>query len=154
MYGYDRMPRTLLEDALPAQRHNLPLAGEEKVRDVLVGAGLTEIITYTMVDIADDVHLRADRVAANPDEYVKVLNPLTADRAHLRRSLLPGLLNTAHANLRFTDRVTIFEVGRVFHARPGETLPAEPRRLAGLMVGPRERQGWLPADGGRLASST
>ena len=150
IYGYDRMPHTLMEDELPPQRRNVALDGEEKVRDVLVGAGLTEIITYTMVDIADDARIRADKVAPDPVDYVKVLNPLAADRAHLRRSLLPGQLNTARANLRFTDRVATFEVGRVFYPRPGETLPAEPRRLSALMVGPREPQGWQPADASPL----
>ncbi len=146
IYGYDRMPHTLLEDALPPQRRNVSLEGEEKVRDVLVGAGLTEIITYSIVDITDDARVRADKAAADPAEYVKVLNPLSSDRAHLRRSLLPGLLNTARANLRFTDRVAVFEIGRAFFPRPGEILPAEPRRLAALMVGPREPQGWQPRD--------
>jgi len=146
IYGYDRMSLTLMEDALPPQRRNIALDGEEKVRDVLVGAGLTEIITYTMVDIADDARVRADKVAPDPADTVKVLNPLAADRAHLRRSLVPAQLNTARANLRFSDRVVTFEVGRVFYPRPGETLPAEPRRLSALMIGPREPQGWQPRD--------
>ena len=78
-----------------------------------------------------------------PYTHVTVLNPLTSDRAHLRRTLLPSLLNTARANLRFTDRVTIFELGRVFIPRPEETLPAEPRRVGAVMVGPREADTWL-----------
>lgn len=146
VYGYDRMPHTLLEDELPPQRRNMALEGEEKVRDVLVGGGLNEIITYTMIDISDDARVRADKAAADPVDYVKVLNPLTAERAHLRRSLLPNLLNTARANLRFADRVCIFELGRVFHPRPGEILPAEPRRVSATMIGPREPQGWQPRD--------
>ncbi len=121
IYGYDRMPHTLLEDELPPQRRNVSLEGEEKVRDVLVGTGLTEIITYSIVDITDDARVRADKAAADPAEYVKVLNPLSSDRAHLRRSLLPGVLNTARANLRFTDRVAVFEIGRVFTRGPARS---------------------------------
>jgi phenylalanyl-tRNA synthetase beta chain len=79
-----------------------------------------------------------------------VLNPLSADRAYLRRTLLPGLLNTARANLRFMDRVAIFEVGRVYIPRPGATLPAEPRRLGALLVGPREADCWLAHDASPL----
>ena len=84
------------------------------------------------------------------EPHVTVLNPLTADRAHLRRTLLPNLLNTARANLRFTDRIAIFEVGRVFHPRPDETLPAEPRRVAALLSGPREAGSWLAHDASPL----
>jgi len=146
VYGYDRLPITLMEDELPPQRRNVALEGEEKVRDILVGAGLDEVITYSMINIVDEGRLRADKATPDPADYVHVLNPLTVDRAHLRRTLLPGLLNTARANLRFLDRVAIFEVGRVFTPRPGETLPAEPRRLAALLVGPREPTTWLAHD--------
>ncbi len=145
VYGYDRMPHTLLRDELPPQRRNLALEGEEKVRDVLVGCGLTEVITYSMIDVRDEVKFYRDEAAATAP-HVVVLNPLAADRAHLRRTLLPSLLNTARANLRFTERVAIFELGRVFHPRPDQLLPAEPRRVAALLVGPREPQSWQPHD--------
>ena len=54
IYGYDRFPTTLLEDELPPQRRNVALEGEEKVRDVLAGAGLDEVITYSMIDVRDE----------------------------------------------------------------------------------------------------
>jgi len=146
VYGYDRLPMTLLRDELPPQRRNLALEGEETVRDILTGAGLDEIITYSIIDIADETRLRADQVPPNPADYIKVLNPLTSERTHLRRTLLPALLNTAGENLRFLDRVAIFELGRVFMPQPDATLPAEPRRLAALMVGPREPITWQPHD--------
>ena len=44
----------------------------------------------------------------------------------MRRSLLPTALETAAANLRFRERVEIFEVGKVFLQEPGEELPDEP----------------------------
>jgi phenylalanyl-tRNA synthetase beta chain len=52
IYGYDRLTPTLLADELPPQRHNLALEGEEKIRDIMVGCGLTEVITYSMVNLA------------------------------------------------------------------------------------------------------
>ncbi len=151
IYGYDRLTPTLLADELPPQRRNLALEGEERVRDILVGAGLDEVITYSMIDIRDEERLRggsspADEIPGLAEPSVKVLNPLSSDRAHLRRTLLTGLLTTARANLRFMDRVAIFEVGRVFHARPDQILPAEPRRVAALMTGPREATTWLAHD--------
>lgn len=151
IYGYDRLTPTLLADELPPQRRNLALEGEEKVRDVLAGAGLDEVITYSMIDIRDEEKLKAKpptitEIPGLAEPSVTVLNPLSVDRAHLRRTLLTGLLTTARANLRFVDRVAIFEVGRVFHARPDQPLPAEPRRVAALMTGPREASTWLTHD--------
>ena len=161
IYGYDRLTPTLLEDELPPQRRNVALEGEEKVRDILAGAGLEEVITYSMIDVRDEAKLGRGEVASPADgadlggetpplRYVTVLNPLTADRGHLRRTLLPSLLNTARNNLRFADRVAIFEVGRVFIPQPDEVLPAEPRRLAAVMIGPREAATWLGHDAAPL----
>ena len=156
IYGYDRLTPTLLADELPPQRRNVALEGEEKVRDILAGAGLEEVITYSMIDVRDEAKLSRGEVASPaggeipPLQYVTVLNPLTADRGHLRRTLLPSLLNTARNNLRFADRVAIFEVSRVFIPQPDEVLPAEPRRLAAVMIGPREAATWLGHDAAPL----
>ena len=57
IYGYDRLAPTLLEDELPPQRRNVALEGEEKVRDILAGAGLDEVITYSMIDVRDEAKL-------------------------------------------------------------------------------------------------
>jgi phenylalanyl-tRNA synthetase beta chain len=46
IYGYDRIPTTTLSDTLPPQRTNTELLVEERIRDLLVRAGLQEIITY------------------------------------------------------------------------------------------------------------
>src|SRR5262245_14445497 len=52
MYGYDRIPTTHLADDLPEQQPNPSLELEDKVRDVLVGAGLDETITYSLTNMA------------------------------------------------------------------------------------------------------
>ncbi|OQA42746.1 MAG: Phenylalanine--tRNA ligase beta subunit [Chloroflexi bacterium ADurb.Bin325] len=148
IYGYDRMAGTLLEDELPRAPRNLKLESEEKVRDVLTGCGLDEVITYSMIDLRDEAKLLGAAAAAQP--HVTVLNPLSVERGHLRTTLLPELIRTARANLRFTERVAIFELGRIFIPRPDETLPAEPRRLATLLVGPREPASWLSHDTGPM----
>jgi phenylalanyl-tRNA synthetase beta chain len=141
IYGYDRLPTTLLQDELPQTQRNVRLEAEEKVRDILVGCGLDEVITYSMIDVRDEAKLR---LAQTP--HVTVLNPLTIERGHLRVTLLPSLIEAAQANLRFLERVAIFEVGRVYLPQPGQELPAEPRRVAVLLAGPREAGTWLKHD--------
>jgi phenylalanyl-tRNA synthetase beta chain len=141
VYGYDRMPATLLEDELPRTPRNVALEAEEKVRDVMTGCGLDEVITYSMIDVRDEAKLGLPALG-----HVTVLNPLSAERGHLRVTLLPALIETAQANLRFTERVAIFEVGRVYIPRPEQELPAEPVRLSALLAGPREPNSWLKRD--------
>jgi phenylalanyl-tRNA synthetase beta chain len=53
-----------------------------------------------------------------------------------------SLLETLRDNLRFTERVAIFEVARVYLPQPGQDLPEEPRRLGIVMSGPRHTTSW------------
>ena len=64
IYGYDRLPATLLEDELPRTPRNVALEAEEKVRDVMTGCGLDEVITYSMIDTRDEAKLGLAPVAA------------------------------------------------------------------------------------------
>lgn len=65
----------------------------------------------------------------------------------MRHSLLATGLETAAANLRFRERVEIFEVGKVFLLGKGDDLPAEPRRLSIVITGPRSERHWLATGG-------
>lgn len=141
IWGYDRFPMTALADVLPPMHPNTRLEGAERVRDILTGCGLDEVITYSLVDIEDERRLL--RRNLDPVQYLRVRNPLSAERAYLRQTLLPSLLRTARENFRFVEQVTIFEIGAVYLPVPGQQLPAEPRRLGILMSGPREPRAWL-----------
>src|SRR5262249_18516623 len=59
VHGYDRLPATLLRDQLPEQHTNRPLVLEERVRDVLVDAGLQEVMTYALTEPAREAPLHA-----------------------------------------------------------------------------------------------
>ena len=143
IWGYDRFPTTLMRDELPPQRPNPRLEGAERVRDILVGCGLDEVITYSLIDLKDEGKLRPQGPTPDPDHYLRLRNPLSAERTYLRQTLLPSLLHTTRENLRFLDRVNIFEIGAIYQPLKGETLPDEPRRLSIVMTGPREEQTWL-----------
>ena len=143
IHGYNRLPPTRLADELPPQRENFKLNGVEKVRDLLVGAGLDEVITYSLNSPLDEAKLRL-QTDASESTQISLLNPLSQERSHLRQTLLVGLLQTARENLRLLSRIQIFEVGGVFLPQEGETLPAEPRRLATLLTGPRQADAWQP----------
>ncbi|MDH7486924.1 MAG: phenylalanine--tRNA ligase subunit beta [Anaerolineae bacterium] len=143
IWGYDRFPTTLMRDELPPQRANPRLEGAERVRDLLIGCGLDEVITYSLLSLEDEGRLRPQGPPPDPAGYLHLRNPLSAQRATLRQTLLPGLLHTVRSNLRFLDRVAIFEIGAVYLPVEGQTLPAEPRRLGVVMTGPREERSWL-----------
>jgi phenylalanyl-tRNA synthetase beta chain len=97
---------------------------ERATREVLVGAGLDEVINYAFV---------AD--AAGGAARVRLANPLAEDQGALRDSLVvPGLLKVLQSNARHGVRdVRVFELGRAFLPAPG--LPREERRLGLLITG-------------------
>jgi phenylalanyl-tRNA synthetase beta chain len=143
IWGYDRFPTTLMRDELPPQRDNPRLAGAKRVRDLLVGCGLDEVITYSLVSLEEEGKLHPGRPAPPANEYLQLRNPLSSEQDTLRQTLLPSLFRTTCANLRFLDRVAVFEIGRVYLPVEGEQLPEELRRLGIVMTGPREERSWL-----------
>ncbi len=153
IHGYDQLPLTLIDEPLPPLRTNVALTGEERLRDRLVRLGLDEVISYSLVDPQDEVRLAADgRTLALPGTPLRLRNPLAPERSQMRRTILPGLLRTAWSNLRHTERIAIFEIGRIYYregapqVEAGVTGVAEPRRVALLLTGPREGAWWSASD--------
>jgi phenylalanyl-tRNA synthetase beta chain len=143
LHGYDRLPATLLTDALPAQSNNEPLLFEERIRDLLTGLGLQEAVTYSLTTPEKE-----QMIGLPQGEYVRLLNPISSERSVMRRSVLAGDLEVAERNLRNTDSVRLFEIGSVYLPRPGAKLPDEPRRLALVLCGRRRPESWADAGKG------
>jgi phenylalanyl-tRNA synthetase beta chain len=142
VHGYDRLPATLLADSLPEQTGNPDLEREEQVRDRLAAAGLQEVITYSLTTPEREAPLQPG------DEYVKLRNPISTERAVMRRTVLAGVLEVAAANLQHTDTLKLFEIGPVYLPKPGEKLPDEPRRLAIILAGKRSKLFWQEGSAG------
>jgi phenylalanyl-tRNA synthetase beta chain len=136
IHGYDQLPATDLADQLPEQ-HPSPLELEDRVRDGLVNAGLQEVITYALTTPESEARLGLD-----PVEYVRLLNPISSERVVMRHSVLASVLEVAAANARHANQVRLFEIGRVYLPRAGQKLPEEPRRLAFVLMGPRQPEFW------------
>lgn len=133
-YGYERLPTTRMRDELPPEHDDRALRGEEVLQNLLVAAGLQEVITYSVVDWRQEGPLHPDGAVSESD-YVRLQNPLAADRQWMRRLVLPGLLGAARDNARFAEAIRLFEVGRVFEPVAGEDLPDEPSRVAAVFIG-------------------
>ena len=142
IHGLDRIPCTL-----PARRSGhgglLPSqAALRRVEDLLVGAGLSQVITYSFTD-----DRWPDRLRLGPDDQrrsgVRITNPLSSDQSVMRTMLLPGLLATAQRNVSVREeRISIFEMGRVFRPSGGE-LPEETTHIGLLVAGEWEEPSWL-----------
>jgi phenylalanyl-tRNA synthetase beta chain len=135
--GFDRIGRTLPDThgqvgMLTARQHERRL-----VADALVGLGLSEAITLSLVSPAD-----LERAGAPLDRVVRATNPLRAEESVLRTAVLPGLLRAVAGNrAQGLADVALFEMGRVFltslqRRRAGDSpLPDEPEHVALALAG-------------------
>ncbi|MEU3947000.1 phenylalanine--tRNA ligase subunit beta [Streptomyces sp. NPDC029526] len=169
--GYENLPATLPRP--PAGRGLSPRQRlHRRVGRALAGAGYVEAPNYPFVSeqVFDQLGLAADDPARR---VVRLTNPLNDEEPALRTSLLPGLLGALRRNDgRGTHDLALFETGLVFHPRPEQrtagrlpvdrrptdeelagldaALPEQPRHVAVVLAGARERDGWWgkgrPAD--------
>jgi phenylalanyl-tRNA synthetase beta chain len=93
------------------------------VEDVLVGAGMAEAYTPSLV--GDD---------PGPDA-IRLPEPLSADQAVLRTTLLHGVVDSARRNVDAgNDHVALFEIARVY-LPSGEPKPDEHWHVGGITEG-------------------
>ncbi|PYP19307.1 MAG: phenylalanine--tRNA ligase subunit beta [Gemmatimonadetes bacterium] len=139
--GYDTFP----DELRPYRPTTVPEAPSEitlhHVREHLVrsGSGLLEARTLPLGP------------ADGPDA-VPVQNPLSAEEAHLRSRLLPGLLRRVEHNWSVGERdVRLFEVGTVFKKAPAGARPEEELHLGIVLTGARHPQHWSDGASGERA---
>jgi len=121
---------------------------EERVRDLLVVAGLQEVITYRLTTPEREAALTPGRSDSGDPPCIRVANPISADRVVMRQSLLPGLLEVLAQNARLRDRLWFFEVGPVYLPGRAGSLPEEPRRVAMAMAGRPVPPSWREPEPG------
>ena len=146
VHGYDAIPTTLIRDVLPPQRSQPHLEGLERTRDILVGCGLTETISYSLSSLDSINRARAEGPPAVAGEFVGLANPISTERQLLRQSMLPSLLETLSANSRYRQRMALFEIGRVYRPQAGDELPLEQRHLGIAVTGTLLPASWHDAD--------
>ena len=132
LHGFDGIPDTVPQ----GPGHGLPYREQRLrvIRDIMVGAGFHEFLTFSFIGNDDLDRLGYDEGHA-VRSAIRVENPLNDDEGVMRTTLLPGVLKAAAANLaRRTPAVRLFEIGRVFLEGAGK-LPEQPERIAFVMAG-------------------
>ncbi|MBA3550618.1 phenylalanine--tRNA ligase subunit beta, partial [Patescibacteria group bacterium] len=110
IYGYEKILATVLSETLFRPAVNKEFYYINKIRDILVAQGFSEVYTYAFVPKGD----------------IEMEKPLAADKAFLRKDLYTGLskaleLNIRNADILGLDEIKIFEIGNVFTSS-GEVL--------------------------------
>jgi phenylalanyl-tRNA synthetase beta chain len=149
--GYEHIRTTLMDDVLPTQHRNFVLETEEKIRDILVGCGLQETINYSLTtpENHDKVNLEPIGTAEQSLPFITLVNPLNVRRRVMRRSMLVSVLENLEYNYRYTQRLAVFEIGRVYLLEKGDGVrPYEESHLSILLTGPRRMSSVHPDPAG------
>jgi phenylalanyl-tRNA synthetase beta chain len=122
--GYERVPSTLPPWRPQRLVFDRERARRRLVRDVLYGAGLFEVATYSFVS---EEQLTSLGYAVSG--HAKLKNPLSSEQAYLRSSLLPSHLAVLSRNRHYADEIGFYEISAVFAHKGGGELPQEPLQL-------------------------
>lgn len=130
--GYAQLPGTLPILPATAGGYTVKQTQRNHLRKLMVGFGLNEVITYTLV------HESKTQVGVKPLEHpAMLLSPISEERRYVRNSLLPSVLesvayNQAHKMKDFG----VFEISNL------NTLNQTQERLAIVLSGSRTTSLW------------
>ena len=146
--GYETIEPTLPDTPMPPYRPD-PMAARDVVREALAGAGVTEVVTYALVEPARAAIIRWPGDPGSPPEGegaaactpITVTNPLSASHSVLRGNVVGSLLDVVDANQRRgRDDVAIFEIGKGYGRL--DSGPTEWWRLGLALTGAAEPASW------------
>jgi len=147
VYGYASIPSTLPslqpQPAIPGSRELVAL-----IKNILVGLGLNEVITYSLVSKGLLADFREEDSSLAPE----ILNPLSREQEVLRPCLTPSLASCVARNFnQQQDYVPVFELASVFKSTLGG--PKEELALGLALAGTKSfllEQGAVKEEAGLL----
>lgn len=135
LHGYGAIPATpasMPQCPAPSTEANVR---RERAMVLLADRGYQEAITYSFVPA------ELQSLFAPGREALALSNPISADLAVMRRSLLPGLVLALRENIRRQqDRVRLFELGTSFEVEQGRLT--ELLTIGGLSWGEASVEQW------------
>lgn len=116
IYGYDNIPTTI---AKTRDKGALTYAQKRTrlIRQILANMGLNEAVSYSLIAEKDLNLYTIEKL-----EPVKVMMPMTEDRAVMRQSLLNGVIDAVQYNkARKLDNLAFYEIGKTYSTDKEET---------------------------------
>ncbi len=144
IYGYDNIPATLPTGTTTAGSTSLKNNLINAIRDLLIGQGISEVVSYPFISPESFLKTKLDYNLAIP-----LANPLGRENSLMRTSLVPSVLQNVSYNINHQiDHVSFFEVGRIYLGQlPLLKLPQEQDILALAILGENLPQHWATGKG-------
>jgi len=135
--GYDELPMTNLRGEVPSLIPQPRRDLRERARDLLVAAGMQEVINYSLTTL-EAMKLVVPPELLEVEPPLRVTSPVSSEHEFLRVTLRASLLQSLSSNLRYAEgEIALFEAARVYLPRGGE-LPLEEEHVTGAIGGRRE----------------
>lgn len=129
IYGYDKIPAVRPHQPVTLPMENPERAFKHLTRAIFaLGLGFTEVVNYSFY--SKD---RFEKCGLSEDGHIKILNYLSEDQTHMRRSLIPNMLANVAANERSFEKIQTFELGHTYE-EVGAYMPREEKRLAAMVA--------------------
>ena len=129
--------------------HQNDILLERRLREYLAfRCGLNEIFTYPWMD---EKYVKAARIDLT--NSIKLATPPSPEQAHLRNSLVPGILEAVNKNLRYYESFKLFEMAQVFEkgeyspSSEDEVLPVHNKHLTGCIVSKNAKDNFYQVKG-------
>ncbi len=139
--GFERVPSQLPRVEMISRKDPAERTVPRAARDILLGLGLDEVITYSFLDPRS-----LDRLGLKEENPLRragrITNPVNKEQCLLRTTLVPGLLEVLSSNYnRKIMPINIFEWGAVFFRDQSDKLQERPL-LSLLISGPAVKPDW------------
>ena len=133
LYGYNKVkiiaPHISLQPAELVQQ----IIVKDKIRQILIGAGYNEVYNYSFIAEEDGKKLTSvNQFTPTPNfgvgagqrqpALIEIDNPISKESYYLRPSLAVGFLKNISDNLKFMDKISIFEIGKIFYRDPNTRM--------------------------------
>lgn len=138
IYGYDHIPLTLPEtSSIGSLNHKQYL--RRLIKRTLQAEGMTQVINYSLTNIKNiERFLSQKDIKPSP---IRLAMPMSEDRAILRHSLLPHIIQNIKYNVaRNIDSLAIYELGKKYYEEYNEYH--ESYLLSGAITGVINETKW------------
>jgi len=112
IFGLEKIPSVFPRVRLSSPIRNLNLFWETLIRNILKEMGFFEAFTRSFVSQQD-----VDLFGYNLTHLVELKNPPVIDYQYLRPSLIINLLKNVNQNLKFSQNIKFFELGKIFRTK-------------------------------------
>ena len=120
IYGYDKVPSTSPEGALPRYERNKNVEISKEIRDIMTALGFLEVYSYSFTS------KEKANMYRKSNDLVKIINPLSETQEYMRADLLGSMLDVVVKNKNNINNLKIYEIASIYQKK-GQGSKEEPK---------------------------